>query len=116
LENAKVASSILFGKATEEALRSLDAETLLSVFEGVPQFTVSASELEAGIPIIDFTAQKTQVFASNGEARRMIQGNGLAINKTKVTLDKTSGNEDLIAGKYDLVQKGKKNYFLVTVE
>jgi tyrosyl-tRNA synthetase len=116
LENAKVASSILFGKATEESLRSLDADTLLSVFEGVPQFTVSASELEAGIPIIDFTAQKTQVFASNGEARRMIQGNGLAINKTKVNLEKTITNEDLIAGKYVLVQKGKKNYFLVTAE
>jgi tyrosyl-tRNA synthetase len=86
------------------------------VFEGVPQFTVSASELEAGIPIIDFTAQKTQVFASNGEARRMIQGNGLAINKTKVNLEKTITNEDLIAGKYVLVQKGKKNYFLVTAE
>ena len=116
LENAKVASSILFGKATEESLRSLDADTLLSVFEGVPQFTVSASELEAGIPIIDFSAQKTQVFASNGEARRMIQGNGLAINKTKVNLEKTITKEDLIAGKYVLVQKGKKNYFLVTAE
>ncbi len=116
LEKAKVASSILFGKATEEALRSLDADTLLSVFEGVPQFMVSASEVEAGIPIIDFSAQKTKVFVSNGEARRMIQGNGLAINKTKVTLDKTISKVDLIAEKYVLVQKGKKNYFLVTVE
>ena len=60
--------------------------------------------------------QKTQVFASNGEARRMIQGNGLAINKTKVNLEKTITKEDLIAGKYVLVQKGKKNYFLVTAE
>jgi tyrosyl-tRNA synthetase len=116
LENAKVASSILFGKATEESLRSLDEDTLLSVFEGVPQFSVATSEIEAGIPIIDFSAQKTQVFASNGEARRMIQGNGLAINKTKVNLEKTITNEDLIAGKYVLVQKGKKNYFLVTLE
>lgn len=116
LEKAKVASSILFGKATEDALRSLDADTLLSVFDGVPQFSISASELESGIPIIEFSAQKTQVFASNGEARRMIQGNGLAINKTKVTLDKTISKADLIAEKYVLVQKGKKNYFLVTVE
>ena len=72
--------------------------------------------MESGIPIIDFSAQKTQVFASNGEASRMIQGNGLAVNKTKVTLDKTISKADLIAEKYVLVQKGKKNYFFVTVE
>ena len=65
---------------------------------------------------LDFAAQKTQVFTSNGEARRMIQGNGLAINKTKVTVDKVVSTDDLIAEKYILVQKGKKNYFLVTIE
>lgn len=116
LEKAKVASSILFGKATEEALRSLDGDTLLSVFEGVPQFTIAQSELQEGINIVEFLAQKTSVFPSNGEARKMVQGNGVAINKTKVKLDKTISESDLIAEKYILAQKGKKNYFLVTVK
>ncbi|MCT4622748.1 MAG: tyrosine--tRNA ligase [Schleiferiaceae bacterium] len=116
LEKAKVASSILFGKATEEALRSLDAETLFSVFEGVPQFTISKDELNEGLGIVEFLAQKTSVFQSNGEARKMVQGNGVAVNKTKVKLDKAINQDDVNAGKYILAQKGKKNYFLITVE
>jgi tyrosyl-tRNA synthetase len=116
LEKAKVASSILFGKATEDALRSLDAETLFSVFEGVPQFTISKDELNEGLGIVEFLAQKTSVFPSNGEARKMVQGNGVAINKTKVKLDKVINQDDVIAGKYILAQKGKKNYYLITVE
>jgi tyrosyl-tRNA synthetase len=116
LEKAKVASSILFGKATEDALRSLDAETLFSVFEGVPQFIISKDELNEGLGIVEFLAQKTSVFQSNGEARKMVQGNGVAVNKTKVKLDKAINQDDVIAGKYILAQKGKKNYFLITVE
>ncbi len=116
LEKAIAASNILFGKATEEALRSLDEQTLLSVFKGVPQFTVSKNEIEAGVGIVDFLSQNTSVFPSKGEARKMTQGNGVSINKSKVTLDKQVGKQDLLNEKYILAQKGKKNYFLIIVE
>jgi len=108
------ASEILFGKGTEETLRKLDEATFLSVFEGVPQFEISRSELETGINMIDLLAEKTAVFPSKGEARRTIAGGGVAVNKVKaegpdeiITLSK------LIGDKYLLVQKGKKNYFLL---
>jgi len=111
------ASEILFGKGTEETLRKLDESTFLSVFEGVPQFEIAKTELEAGINIIDLLAEKTTVFPSKGEARRTIAGGGVAVNKVKaegpdeiVTLSK------LIGGKYLLVQKGKKNYFLLIAQ
>jgi tyrosyl-tRNA synthetase len=108
------ASQILFGKGTEESLRSLSETDLLSVFEGVPQFEVSASEVEAGIPVIDFLTDSAAVFPSKGEARKMIQGNGVSINQTKVSsVDLNVGSEHLIAGKYILAQRGKKNYFLI---
>jgi len=113
LEKAKAASQILFGKATEEALRDLDEDTLLSVFEGVPQFIVSKECLNEDLGIIDLLAQQSKVFNSNGEARKMIQANGVSINKTKVKLDKVISEADLISDKYVLVQKGKKNYFLI---
>jgi tyrosyl-tRNA synthetase len=116
LEKAIAASEILFGKATEEALRNLDEKTLLSVFKGVPQFMVSKTELENSIGIVDFLAQSTQIFPSKGEARKMTQGNGVSINKTKVTLDKQVNTTDLLNGKYILAQKGKKNYYLITVQ
>jgi tyrosyl-tRNA synthetase len=116
LQKAIAASEILFGKATEEALRSLDEKTLLSVFKGVPQFTISKSELENGLSIVDFLAESTQVFPSKGEARKMTQGNGVSINKTKVTLDKSVGATDLLNDKYILAQKGKKNYYLIIAE
>jgi tyrosyl-tRNA synthetase len=116
LEKAISASEILFGKATEEALRNLDEKTLLSVFKGVPQFMVSKTELENSIGIVDFLAQSTQIFPSKGEARKMTQGNGVSINKTKVTLDKQVDTTDLLNGKYILAQKGKKNYYLITVQ
>jgi tyrosyl-tRNA synthetase len=116
LEKAIAASEILFGKATEEALRNLDEKTLLSVFKGVPQFMVSKTELENSIGIVDFLAQSTQIFPSKGEARKMTQGNGVSINKTKVTLDKQVDTTDLLNGKYILAQKGKKNYYLITVQ
>ena len=116
LENAMEASEILFGNATEDALRKLDERTLLSVFEGVPQFSVSKSEIESGVGIVDFLAQSTQVFPSKGEARKMVQANGVAINKSKVDLEKKMSAEDLLNGKYILAQKGKKNYYLILID
>ena len=115
LENALKASEILFGKATEESLRSIDAETLVDIFSGVPQFEISRTELEGGMDIIAFGAQQTQIFNSNGEARKMIQANGFSINKNKVDLEKSITIEDLISDQYIVAQKGKKNYFLVKV-
>ncbi len=108
------ASNILFGNATAEALHNLDEATLLQVFEGVPQFEISRTELEAGIPILNLLTEHTTIFPSRGEARKMIQGNGLSINKEKQTdFEAVIGTEVLIAEKYILVQRGKKNYFLV---
>ena len=108
------ASEILFGKGTEETLRKLDEATFLSVFEGVPQFEISKDELEAGINMIDLLAEKTSVFPSKGEARRTIAGGGVAVNKVKVEgPDEIITTSKLIGGKYLLVQKGKKNYFLL---
>ncbi len=108
------ASNILFGQATAEALHNLDEATLLQVFEGVPQFEISRAELEAGMPILNLLTEHTTIFPSRGEARKMIQGNGLSINKEKQTdFEAVVGTELLIAEKYILVQRGKKNYFLV---
>jgi tyrosyl-tRNA synthetase len=115
LENAQAASQILFGKATEEQLRSLDNDTLMSVFEGVPQHELLASTLDTGLDIVDALAEATTIFPSKGEARKMVQGNGVAINKTKVTVDKQLSTADVVAGNLILVQKGKKNYYLVRV-
>ena len=115
LDNALAASQILFGKATEDQLRSLDRATLESVFEGVPQFELAASNLEDGLNIVEALAEHTGVFPSKGEARKMVQGNGVAINKTKVGVDKVLTKDDVVAGGLIIVQKGKKNYFLVKV-
>jgi len=115
LDNALAASQILFGKATEDQLRSLDRTTLESVFEGVPQFELAASNLEDGLDIVEALAEHTAVLPSKGEARKMVQGNGVAINKTKVGVDKVLTKDDVVAGGLIIVQKGKKNYFLVKV-
>lgn len=115
LDNALAASQILFGKATEDQLRSLDRTTLESVFEGVPQFELAASDLEGGLDIVEALAEHTAVFPSKGEARKMVQGNGVAINKTKVGVDKVLTKDDVVAGGLIILQKGKKNYFLVKV-
>ena len=109
------ASEILFGKDTAEQLKNIEERDLLDIFEGVPQFDISKSDLVSGIQIIDLLAQKSQVFQSNGEARRMLQSNAVSINKLKVGADKVIGVDDLLNGKYILVQKGKKNYFLLKV-
>ncbi len=115
LEKAQAATNILFGNATSEALRSLDEATLLQVFEGVPQFTISRDNLER--PFIDIIADVCKVFPSKGECRKMVQGGGVQLNKEKV-VDATRPitEADLIAGKYLLVQRGKKNYYLITIE
>ena len=109
------ASEILFGKDTAKQLMNIEERDLLDIFEGVPQFDIAKSDLEPGIQIIDLLAQKSKVFQSNGEARRMLQSNAVSINKLKVTVDKVLKLDDLIKGKYILVQKGKKNYFLLKV-
>ena len=111
------ASEILFGKGTEETLRKLDEATFLSVFEGVPQFVVAKTELETGINIVDLLAEKSAVFPSKGEARRTIAGGGVAMNKAKIESPDTQVSAgELINGKYLLLQKGKKNYFLLIAE
>lgn len=115
-EKAVEASQILFGGATSDALKRLDEETLLQVFEGVPQFRVAAAELE-GMPFIELAAEKTQIFPSKGECRKMVQGGGVSLNKEKLTDPmRPIVREDLIAGKYLLAQRGKKNYYLVIAE
>jgi tyrosyl-tRNA synthetase len=117
LDMAIEASSILFGKGTAEQLRKLDERTFLSVFDGVPQFKVSKSEIESGVPVMDLLSEKTEIFPSKGELRRTIKGNGLSINKEKITDNELIVNSDfLIGNKYILAQKGKKNYFLMIAE
>lgn len=117
LEMAVEASRILFGSGTAESLRKLDEQTFLSVFEGVPQFRITIPDLEKGMNIVDLLTEHAAVFPSKGELRRTIQGNGLSINKEKVTRQELIMNSDfLIGGKYILIQKGKKNYFLLIAE
>ena len=113
LDMAIKASNILFGKSTAADLKSLDEETFLSVFEGVPQFEISKADLS--LNILDIVAEKTQIFASKGEARRMIKSNAVSINKEKITEDIQLSENNLLNGKYILAQKGKKNYFLIIV-
>ncbi len=108
------ASEILFGKATTEALKNLSEELFLQVFEGVPQSEIATSELTVGINVVELLSDKTQIFPSRGEARKMIQGGGVSINKEKITdANALIKSDALINEKYLLVQKGKKNYYLV---
>lgn len=109
------ASQILFGKATREALNNLDERTFLAVFEGVPQFTLSMDKLST--PILDLLALETQVFPSKGEARKMIAANGFSVDKEKFTDANGALNSSyLINNKYILLQKGKKNYYILKFE
>ena len=111
------ASGILFGNATADALRRIDERTFLQVFDGVPQFEVPASTLAGGVNFIALCTEHASVFPSKGEARKLIQGGGISLNKEKVTaVDAIVSASDLISGKYLLVQKGKKNYFLIVVK
>ena len=113
--NAAVeASGILFGNATSDALKRLDEDTLLSVFEGVPQFEVAKAEVEAGIKAVDLFVEKAAIFPSKGEMRKMVQGGGVSLNKEKLTaFDQVITANDLLDEKYLLVQRGKKNYYLI---
>jgi tyrosyl-tRNA synthetase len=112
-EFAVKASEILFGNATTEILQSLTEEQLLQVMEGVPAIDISRASLDSGYEIVSFLAD-TEIFPSKGEARKMWQAGGLALNKSKVSSDKTQiSSADLLRDKYLLVQKGKKNYYLV---
>ena len=113
-ENAVKASQMLFGKATADDLRSLDEKTFLAVFDGVPTFEISRADLP--LNILEALAVRTQVFPSKGEARKMIQGNGFSVNKEKFTDPNDNLTEaDIIDGKYILVQKGKKDYYILIV-
>lgn len=110
------ASEILFGKGTTDSLKHLDEQTFLSVFEGVPQYIVSKTEIENGINIIDLLAEKTQILASKSEVRRALKENSLSVNKEKVSDTYQTNAGSLLNDKYILVQKGKKNYFIVVAK
>ena len=115
-EMAIEASNILFGKATKDNLLKLDEETLLQVFDGVPQFEVSKDQA-LGVKAVDLFAETTKCFASKGEMRKLVQGGGVSLNKEKLAaFDQVIEQKDLLDGKYLLVQRGKKNYFLITVK
>lgn len=116
-EAAVEASNILFGNATHEALSKLDEEMFLQVFDGVEKYEISREDIEAGIPPLDLLAEKTKIFPSKGEARKMILANGFSINKEKFTDPQKAITIDmLLNGKYLLCQKGKKNYYIVEVK
>jgi tyrosyl-tRNA synthetase len=112
--SAVEASNILFGNATAETLKNIDEETFLSVFEGVPQFCVNKNIFEKGIKILDLTVDSAPIFNSKGEIRKLIQGGGISINKEKLTdAEIVIDSSFLLKEKYILIQKGKKNYFLI---
>ena len=116
--NAAVeASGILFGNATSDALKKLDEDTLLAVFEGVPQFEVSRELLTEGAKAVDLLVDSAAVFASKGEMRKLVQGGGVSLNKEKlVAFDQVLTTADLLNDKYLLIQRGKKNYYLIIVK
>jgi len=115
-EQAVAASEILFGKGTTEQLQQLDKSTIASVFEGVPQFTIAKSKVESGIDVVDLLAVETNVFASKGEIKRALKENSISINKTKIPEGYNVTAKDILAGSYIVVQKGKKNYYLILVQ
>nr|WP_314287733.1 tyrosine--tRNA ligase [uncultured Capnocytophaga sp.] len=113
LEKAQKASQILFGNSTSTDLRSLDEKTFLEVFDGVPQAEVPASDIAAGLDMIAILSAKTGFISSNSEARRALKENSISVNKEKVTEDYTISEKDLVDNKFILLQRGKKNYFIV---
>ncbi len=117
LRAAQEASQILFSNNTAEALHRLDEATLLDVFDGVPRFEVERADIEAGIRLADLLTDKAAVFPSKGEMRKLVQGGGVSINKEKITDPQAVATTDmLLADRYIIVQKGKKNYFLLIVK
>jgi tyrosyl-tRNA synthetase len=115
LQNALKATQILFGKSTADDLKALDEQTLLDVFEGVPQAEIERADIEEGLDMIAALAAKTNFLASNGEARRALKENSVSVNKTKVKEDYTITTEDLISDKFVTIQRGKKKQFLLIV-
>lgn len=115
LDNAIKASNILFGKSTSEDLKTLDEKTFLDIFEGVPQAEVTAADIEEGLDMIGALAAKTQFLDSNGAARRELKQNAISVNKEKVKEDYVITSKDLINNKFVLLQRGKKNYFVLVV-
>jgi tyrosyl-tRNA synthetase len=114
--NAVRASEILFGKGTTEELETIDEETLLSAMDGVPQAMLSLNDIKNGVPIVEFLSERINLLPSKTEAKKMLQGNGISINKSKVSdLDYIISEKDLIKGKYILAQKGKKDYCLILI-
>jgi tyrosyl-tRNA synthetase len=114
-EAAVAASEILFGKSTDEDLRKLSGETLMEIFEGVPQGNVGADELSAGLSIVDAMV-KSGFMKSNGEARRALQEGSISVNKVKADAERVLTQSDVLAGGVVLLQRGKKNYFLLRVD
>jgi tyrosyl-tRNA synthetase len=115
-EGAVEASQILFGKGTTESLKKMNENTFLSVFEGVPVFDVKSDVLAQGVSVVDLCTVHSQVFPSKGELRRLIEGGGFSINKEKIdSVDSILNSRSLLNGKYLLIQKGKKNYYLIRV-
>lgn len=116
-EAAVEASEILFGRSTTEQLRKLDEATLLDVFAGVPQYHVERSKVADGITLVDLLADATDIFPSKGELRKTVKAGGVSLNKEKVTdAEQTVTTTELLADRYLLAQKGKKNYYLIIVE
>jgi tyrosyl-tRNA synthetase len=117
VESAIRASSILFGNSVTEDLLSLDNDTLLAVFEGVPQISINRTAYESCLTVTDLLSEITQgkIFTSKGEARKMIAGGGVSINKQKVEDGNAKPNFDLLQDRFLLAQKGKKNYFLIEI-
>lgn len=116
LENAMLASEILFGNSTSQQLRKLDEATFLEVFEGVPQASLPRSEIDQGLDMIAALASRSGFLASNGEARRELKQNAISVNKEKVQEDYKLGPADLINDKYILLQRGKKKYMVLIAE
>ena len=115
LENAVKASEILFGKSTASNLKALNEKTFLDVFDGVPQAEVSRGEIEAGLDIVAALAEKTGFLKSNGEARRALKQNSISVNQEKIAEDYTITTDDLINDRFVLLQRGKKNYFVIRI-
>ena len=116
LANAIEASTILFGKSTEENLKNLSNDDIVSVFEGVPQSNIEKIQLDDEIGVIDFFTDVAPVFNSKGEARRALKANSVSVNKNKVNDSKMLGTSDIINNRFILLQNGKKNYHLVNIE
>ncbi|MGA9239250.1 tyrosine--tRNA ligase [Robiginitalea sp.] len=116
LENAERASEILFGKSTSQALKGLSSELFLEIFEGVPQARVSKQEIVDGLDIVGALSARTGFLKSNGEARRELKQQSISVNKTRVEQDYTLSEADLIQDRFILLQRGKKNYFILVAE